>query len=337
MEGFFLWFLIAKGSQLGRLVYFCFFMYFFRKLLLFSVLFSAVLLEAAELKVVTSVVPVYSWTVAVGGSLAKVESLSDGSVDPHEFQLTPSGVRKLNNADVVVCIGLELEPWLESMEENGALSKLVKVVKLGECLDKKYLLRMGDEGKEEDHDSEDEEHEGHHHHGIYDPHIWMDPVLAQECVKVIAAQLGALDKDHAEDFGKNAAAYTKRLKQLDEDIRTGLKGVHLKPFYVQHEAFAYFNKRYGLSCAGVLQEVPNSDVSPRHLAKLMKKIQEEKVVAIMVPRKTEDRLVQRIAADGKLKIGHLETLGTLDDGKLDVEAYERMLRYNLKVMLESLQ
>ena len=288
--------------------------------------------SAAEIKVVTTFIPVYSWATGVAGDKAKVENLSDGSVGPHEFQLTPSSMRKLNNADLIIGIGLELEPWLEAVKKNGVLSKETKIIFLGDLLDTKLLLKSEEEHEEHGHH---EEHE--HHHGEYDPHIWMDPILAQECVKQLAAELGKLDEENADTYSSNAAEYNKTLAQLDKDITSALKDAQLQPFFTKHDAFSYFDKRYHLNCAGILETIPDSDVSPRHIAKLLKKIRTEKVVAIMVPTKAQDQLVARLAKDGKLKIGELETLETLDDGELNVQTYERMLRANLKELLRVLK
>lgn len=311
--------------------------------------------KAAELKVVTTFLPVYSWTAAVASGQARVENLMEGTVGPHEFQLAPSHLRKLNGADLIVCIGLELEPWLETMIEKGSLKKGVKVLNLGESLDKKLLISF-EEGekaseaaheKEDSHDSHAEEHDhdhaghsehGHaHKHGQYDPHIWLDPVLAQECVKLISARLERMDPEKAPAFRKNAEQYNQKLSQLDNVLEESLKEVRQKPFYTQHDAFSYFNKRYGLKCVGVLQKVPDSDVSPRHLSALLKKIKEEGVVAIFLPSKSADRLAERLARDGKIKVGRLETLETLDEGPLNAAAYERMMKGNLKALLESLK
>lgn len=304
------------------------------KFFFFCSLLLPLSLQAASLKVVTSFVPVYSWTAAVAGDKAQVDPLLDGSVGPHEFELAPSHMRQLNRAQLVVAIGLELEPWLEVMQEKGVLHKNVKILFLGEALDPKLLLRAEKE-EEEEHVHADE-HE--HHHGEYDPHIWVDPLLAKECVQLICDQLCELDPENASSFRANAKSYQDKLKTLDSDIRSALKAVQLKPFYTQHDAFSYFNKRYGLNCAGVLQKVPDSDVSPRHLSELLKKIRDEKVAAILVPSRSEDRLVARVAQEGGIKVGRLETLETLDEGgKLDTGAYERIMRANLKALLESLQ
>ena len=308
---------------------------------------------AAELKVVTTFLPVYSWTAAVASGQAQVENLMEGTVGPHEFQLAPSHLRKLNGADLIICIGLELEPWLEAMIEKGSLKKSVQVLNLGEALDKKLLISYGEGEKaseaahedEDSHDSDAEDHDhaehaehGHsHEHGQYDPHIWLDPVLAQECVKMISVRLEQMDPEKAPAFRKNAEQYNQKLSQLDKVLKESLKEVQQKPFYTQHDAFSYFNKRYGLKCVGVLQKVPDSDVSPRHLSALLKKIKEEGVVAIFLPSKSADRLAERLAQDGKIKVGRLETLETLDEGPLNADTYERMMKGDLKARLESLK
>jgi ABC-type Zn uptake system ZnuABC Zn-binding protein ZnuA len=301
--------------------------------------------KAAELKGVTTFLPGHCWTAAGASGQAQVENLMEGTVGPHEFQLAPSHLRKLNGADLIVCIGLELEPWLETMIEKGSLKKGVQVLNLGETLDKKLLISSeeGEEASEaahegeDSHDSDAEDHDHAHEHGLYDPHIWLDPVLAQECVKLITARLEQMAPEKAPAFRKNAEQYNQKLSQLDNVLKESLKEVQQKPFYTQHDAFSYFNKRYGLKCVGVLQKVPDSDVSPRHLSALLKKIKEEGVVAIFLPSKSADRLAERLAQDGKIKIGRLETLETLDEGPLNADAYERMMKGNLKALLESLK
>ena len=304
------------------------------KYISFILLFYVISVQASELRIITTFLPVYSWVANVAGDKAQVQCLLDGKSEPHEFQLTPSDIRKLNKADVVFGIGLELETWLEAIEKNGVLRKEVKIVNLGELLDKKYLIKMIHD--EDEHDGE-EAHEHSHHHGVYDPHIWLDPVLAKECLSIIADRLSQLDTENGEAYRSNAETYGAVLEKLDKDLSSSLEKVQLKSFYVQHDAFSYFNKRYHLNCAGVLQDVPDADISPRHLMKLMRKIREDKVVAIMVSSKAENRLVQRVAKDGNLKIGHLETLEIQDETGLDKDAYERMIRSNLKELLNSLK
>jgi ABC-type Zn uptake system ZnuABC Zn-binding protein ZnuA len=69
--------------------------------------------EGRKLKVLTSFLPVYCFTVNVAGDLAEVENLLPPGADPHEFQFSPREMRKLNAADVIVINGLQLESWLD--------------------------------------------------------------------------------------------------------------------------------------------------------------------------------------------------------------------------------
>lgn len=61
-------------------------------------------------------------------------------------------------------------------------------------------------------DEHEESEEGHGHSHEYDPHVWLDPVLAIKEVRTIAEELGEKYPDKKETFTKNADAYIKSLK-----------------------------------------------------------------------------------------------------------------------------
>ena len=113
----------------------------------------------------------------------------------------------------------------------------MQVLNLGETLDKKLLISSeeGEEASEaahEDEDSHDSDAKGHdhvHEHGQYDPHIWLDPVLAQECVKLITARLEQMDPEKR-PLSENAEQYNQKLSQLDNVLKESLKEVQQSRF-----------------------------------------------------------------------------------------------------------
>ncbi|KAF6600715.1 zinc ABC transporter substrate-binding protein, partial [Paenibacillus sp. EKM208P] len=86
--------------------------------------------------------------------------------------------------------------------------------------------------------------EGHDHDHVLDPHVWLDPVLAQKEVEAIEAGLVKADPANKADYEKNADAYIAKLKELDTEFKTGLKDVKRKDFITQHAAFSYLAKQY---------------------------------------------------------------------------------------------
>ena len=86
---------------------------------------------------------------------------------------------------------------------------------------------------------------GHTH--TVDPHVWLDPVLAQTEVTTIAEGLADADADHAENYLKNSETYIGQLNELDEAYRAAFEGAENRTFVTQHAAFAYLAARYELN------------------------------------------------------------------------------------------
>ena len=92
--------------------------------LLLAVAVSADAAQPHKLKVLTSFLPVYCFTVNVAGDLAQVECLLPPGASPHDFQLSRSDVRKFNGADLLIVNGIGAEPWLDKLLKHGADKKI---------------------------------------------------------------------------------------------------------------------------------------------------------------------------------------------------------------------
>ena len=84
-----------------------------RRLTLSVLLATAALPAFADApRVVTDIAPVHSLVSQVMAGVGTPDLLLDGSADPHSVQLKPSQARAVSQADLVVWVGEELEPWL---------------------------------------------------------------------------------------------------------------------------------------------------------------------------------------------------------------------------------
>ncbi|MEW6305792.1 MAG: zinc ABC transporter substrate-binding protein [Verrucomicrobiota bacterium] len=302
----------------------------FRKTVASLCLLGALLLAApgaraaGKIQVLTSFLPVYCFTANVAGDLAHVENLLPAGAGPHDYQFSPRDMSKLKAADLLIINGLGMEEWLgRAMESTGGKnSRMVVEISAGlksELIRGKHVHEKG--GK-------------HDHAQDYNPHIWLDPVLATHAVTNILKALQKADPANAAGYAANAARYVEQLRQLDADIRAGTTPLKKKPFVALHNAFPYLVKRYDLNLIGVIEEVPEVNPSPRYLKELMGRMRDKKVGVIFVDSTASNKLAVQIASDLKIKTAVLDTL---ESGPLTPRAYEDGMRKNLSTLRENLK
>ena len=305
-------------------------------IVLFSI-FSLVSSANAEVKVVTSIKPIHSLASYVMDGVGKPDVIVDGYNSPHGFSLKPSHAKMLENADLVIWIGEDLEAFLEK-----PLDTIAKKAKNIEVMDLKGIKKLKfreknifeghddhghDEHKEHGHDEhkdehkehghdEHKEHDGHegHAHGEHDPHVWLDPMNAKVIVKEITKQLVQLDSKNSATYKANSkkalADIDKFTKNIKKDLSKDLR------FVVFHDAYQYFEKRFGIQVLGAL--TVNTDVMPgaEQLSEIREVIEHEKVNCIFSEPQFNPSIIKSIAKDTKVKTGILDPLGAkLDKGK----------------------
>ena len=309
-------------------------------IVLFSI-FSLVSSANAEVKVVTSIKPIHSLASYVMDGVGKPDVIVDGYNSPHGFSLKPSHAKMLENADLVIWIGEDLEAFLEK-----PLDTIAKKAKNIEVMDLKGIKKLKfreknifeghddhghdehkehghdehkDEHKEHGHDEhkdEHKEHDGHegHAHGEHDPHVWLDPMNAKVIVKEITKQLVQLDSKNSAAYKANSkkalADIDKLTKNIKKDLSKDLR------FVVFHDAYQYFEKRFGIQVLGAL--TVNTDVMPgaEQLSEIREVIEHEKVNCIFSEPQFNPSIIKSIAKDTKVKTGILDPLGAkLDKGK----------------------
>jgi len=172
-----------------------------------------------------------------------------------------------------------------------------------------------DHKKKDDHDDHDD-HAGHegHHHGEHDPHIWLDPMNAKVIVKEIEKQLVKLDPDNSSKYKANSKKAQSELDNLTRNIKKDLKG-NLR-FVVFHDAYQYFENRFGIKVLGALTVNPDVLPGAEQLSEIREVIEHEKVNCLFSEPQFNPAIIKSIAKDTKIKTGVLDPLGaTLDKGK----------------------
>ena len=301
-------------------------------------------------KVVTDIPPVHALVAEVMGDLGQPELLLAPGADEHDFQMRPSQAAAVARADLVVWIGPELTPWLDSAlttrPEGAALLGLLAAPGTftraygdpvgGHDHDQGH----GDQGHDDHghgdqgHDDQGHDDHGHAHDGI-DPHAWLDPANGQHWLGLIAADLGRLDPGNAATYAANAEAAAARIVALDAEIRDLLAPVQNRPIVTFHAAFDYFAEHYGLTLAGSIALGDAASPGAQRLKELRAMLTGGGAHCIFPEAQHDPALVAQMAEGTGTRIGGaLDPVGsTLEQGP---DAYTALLRGMAETIAECL-
>ena len=269
-------------------------------------------------KVIASIVPVHSIVASVMGDVGTPELLLSGRNSEHTASLSPQQLSDLGKADVVFMIGSGLEHKLGQVSGSDAVGGKT-FTSLSEAAGIKTLpVRQGGtfEVHENMREHEGEEHEGEEHDDHdeailkFDPHVWLDPENAKAMTNAVAADLSKIDPDNAKTYEANAAAYVASLDQLTAEISAETKPIQNKPFVVFHDAYQYFEKRFGLTAVGSISDVSAAAPSAKRLNEIRSKLEETKAVCVFREPQFDAKYVTVVLEGSQARQGVLDPIGS---------------------------
>ena len=258
--------------------------------------------EGAQIRVLTTISTFNSLVESVGGPRVLVESLVPVGASPEDYEPT------ISHADVLIENGLGLEAWLARTIDNAKNDNLRIVVA------SKGLPHKGN-----------------------NPHLWMDPVLAQSYVAAIRDGLIAQEPRNKSLFERNAKATDGRLARLQKEIAGRIATIppQSRTMIIFHNAFEYYNARFGLRTIGVIETSPGQEPNPQQLHDLVQLARANHVRAVFAEPEYSPKLVQALAESAGIK-----TIQDLYDDSIGtnplVRGYESMLRYDTRVIVQAL-
>lgn len=266
---------------------------------------------AAELKVVVTIKPVHALVAGVMAGLGTPELLVTGSASPHLFALTPSGARALHGADAFFRVSPTVEPFTEKIV--ASLPSSVRVVTLADAAGVVRLsARDGDTFEQHDHDHD---HDAESHaapaSAVGDGHVWLDAGNAKHMVSEIARVLTELSPQDKARIDENASRVTAQIDAVDKEISIELADVSGRPYVVFHDAYQYFERRYGLSPVGAITVRPETQPGARRLSEIRRKISGLGAVCVFAEPQYRPDVVKAIAQDADARTAVLDPEGAL--------------------------
>ena len=287
-------------------------------------------------RVVATIKPIHALVASVMDRVGTPALLISGSTSPHGVSLRPSQARLLAESEMVVWTGPALELSVAKIVRNLA-GKAVSLPLQDAKGVRLFKLREGGLWEGHDHSAhgghDDHGHDDHKKHGDddhgeeradIDAHIWLDPHNAVAMTRAIAGALARADAANAAAYRANAAATVARLQALDAEIAKALRPIRKKKYIVFHDAYQYFEKRYGLRPAGSITIDPHRTPSPRRLYNIRTRILERGVSCVFREPQFEPKLVNVLVRGTSARVGTLDPVGAgMVTGK---GAYESLIR-----------
>ncbi len=271
-------------------------------------------------RVVVSIKPLHSLVAGVMQGVGEPALLLQGASSPHGYVLRPSEARLLNEAQLIVWIGPQLEGFLEKPLRTLG-DKARQLVLARELAPRLLPVRTGGNWEDAGH-GHDHGH-GHGRPGDRDQHLWLDPLLAKQIVEKTAAALATLDPAHQAQYRHNAAQLQQRLDQLHEQLKARLTPVQKVPYVVFHDAYQYFEASYGLTAVGSLTIDPERKPGAKRIREIRQRIQQLQARCVFSEPQFEPRLVATVTEGSLARSGVLDPIGA--DLAPGPEAYFQLL------------
>jgi zinc transport system substrate-binding protein len=293
---------------------------------------------AADLNVTATIKPIHALVAEVMQGVGTPKLLVTGASSPHTYALKPSDAKALYASDVVFRVSEAVEPFTAKIVK--ALPDHVRVITLADAPGVEQLdARTGNtfephahEGHDDDHDdghehgsaadhhdegAEKHGHDAHEHdhdtHGARDGHVWLDPANARKMLAEIARVLSEASPENAAKFAENATRASAGIGALEARIARELEPVRGKPFVVFHDAYQYFEHRFGLDAVGSITVSPEVQPSAKRLTEIRRKITALDAKCVFAEPRFQPNLISAVIEGTNAHPGTLDPEGTMID------------------------
>ena len=288
--------------------------------------------ESDKLQVVTTFYPMYDFTKQVAQDDAEVSMLLEAGMEVHSFEPSSQMIAEIQDADVFIYNSPEMETWVPDVLASIDTSDMVVIC----ASDAITLLEYEGEAHAHDHESEEEGANAGHSHTV-DPHVWLDPVLAQTEVSTIAEGLAEADPDNAEDYLENAGIYNGKLNEVDEAYRAAFEGTENRTFVTQHAAFAYLAARYDLNQISVTGLNAEVEPSAAALATLSDYVKANNISHIYFENNASSQTAETLAEEVGVELAVLSPLeGITEEDQKKGSDYISVMLDNLEALKKSI-
>ncbi len=272
----------------------------------------------AKPKVVATSTIIEDLTDRVAGGEVQLTGILQPGTDPHVYEPVPKDSQALEQANLILYNGYNLEPGLIRMM-NAAGIKARKLA-VGEVVKPLLLNKEGNT--------------------VPDPHVWGNVENVVQMVEAIRDALIELSPEDREKFMQNAVKLTEELKRLDSWIEQEIKTIpeNKRKLVTTHDAFQYYSRIYGLGIADSLIGISTEEQpSAQTVQKLVESVKAAGVPAIFAETTINPQLIKTVAEEAGVKLAaqqlYSDSIGAAGS---EGDSYVKMMSANTRTIVEAL-
>ena len=256
--------------------------------------------------IVSSFFVITDFVKKIVGEKYDIITLTEDGVEPHEYEPTPGQVKKMYDADIIFCNGLDIEHWSHDLPKE--LNDKIKFIGEDEKID--YLII--DNAK--------------------DPHVWLNPLYALIELDNIKEAMISIDSQNKTYYEERYNIYSSYISNLDSLLENLFSPYENYKFVTSHESFGYFANRYNLQEISINGLSPEDEPTPNKLAELVKEINELNINTIFYESFSSSSISETISKETNTAISTLSTLENVSKDELFNDYNSLILENSLKLL-----
>lgn len=253
----------------------------------------------------------------VAGDKAIVQSITKPGAEIHGYEVTPSDLKRGQNANLILENGLNLERWATRF--YNSLPK-VSHITLSEGVSPVNIAEDAYRGKP-------------------NPHAWMSPKNAVIYVENIRKTLGNLDPANAASYNANAAKYSQQIKAIDAKLKQAISAIPPDKRYIVscEGAFSYIARDYGLKEVYLWPVNAEQQATPKQVERVINTVKANQIPAVFCESTVNNKAQLQVAKETGAKFAGVFYVDSLSPPDGPASTYLKLLEYNINTLIKGLQ
>lgn len=252
---------------------------------------------------------------AIAGDDIQVDSLTKPGAEIHDYEPTPSDVRKAAEADLILANGLNLEAWLDQFLQDSQAPSIT----VSDGISPIPISEDAGAGKP-------------------NPHAWMSPAAAQTYIDNIAAAFIQLDPAHTQGYQQRADDYKKQLAEIQDQLTSTLAQLPAdqRLLVTCEGAFSYLAADAGLDEAYLWAVNSDGESGARRIRQLIDTVRDQQVPAVFCESTVSAKAMQQVASDSGAHYAGALYVDSLSEADGPVPTYLDLIRYDTQLITDAL-